>query len=141
MRTGTPVNVVLGEDPKSALAGLRPDVKGDPNLLHGKRSVFHYFNTGAFSAPTIPHGANYAYGNAGRNLIVGPGYINLDSSLSKEYSFENRYKLQVRLEAFNTMNSVHYSNPDGNFNSGTFGQINYTMGDNRVMQLAGKFTF
>jgi hypothetical protein len=39
------------------------------------------------------------------------------------------------------MNSVHYSNPDGNFNSGTFGQINYTMGDNRVMQLAGKFTF
>jgi hypothetical protein len=141
MRTGTPVNVVLGEDPKSALAGLRPNVKGDPNLPHGKRNVFHYFNTGAFSSPTIPHGANYAYGNAGRNLIVGPGYINLDSSLSKEYSFENRYKLQVRLEAFNTMNSVHYSNPDGNFNSGTFGQINYTMGDNRVMQIAGKFTF
>ena len=141
MRTGTPVNVVLGDDPKSALAGVRPNVKGDPSLPHSKRTVFKYFNTGAFSAPPVPQGSSYAYGNAGRNLIVGPGYINLDSSLAKEYSFENRYKLQLRLEAFNTMNSVHYSNPDGNFSSGTFGQINYTMGDNRVAQLAAKFIF
>jgi hypothetical protein len=139
--TGTPVNVVLGDNPKSALAGVRPDVKGDPNLTHDKRSVLKYFNTAAFSTPVIPQGSTYAYGNAGRNLIVGPGYINVDASLAKEFAFENRWKLQVRAEAFNAMNSVHYSNPDGNFSSGTFGQINYTMGDARKAQLAAKFIF
>jgi hypothetical protein len=141
MHTGTPVNVVLGNDPKSALAGVRPDITGDPNLPHGKRTVFQYFNTGAFSKPTIPHGQSFAYGNAGRNLIVGPGYINVDAALSKEFSLHEQWKLQVRAEAFNAMNSVHYSNPDGNLSSGTFGQINYTMGDNRKAQLAAKLIF
>jgi hypothetical protein len=140
MHTGTPVNVILGNDPKSALAGVRPNVKGDPNLPHDKRTVLKYFNTAAFSTPTIPQGANYAFGNAGRNLIVGPGFINVDASLAKEFTLENRWKLQLRAEAFNAMNSVHYSNPDGDFYSGTFGQINYA-GDPRKAQLAAKFIF
>ena len=73
---------------------------------------------------------------------MGPGYINLDSSVAKEYSIENRWKLQVRAEAFNTSNSVHYANPDGDFNSGTFGQITRVVGSsNRLAQLAAKFIF
>jgi hypothetical protein len=141
MRTGTPVNVILGDDPKSALAGLRPNVKGNPNLPHNKRTVLEYFNTSAFSAPVLHSGAAYAYGNAGRNLIVGPGFINVDASLSKVYTLENRWKLQLRAEAFNGMNSAHYSNPDGDLQSGTFGQINSTMGDQRRAQLAAKIIF
>ena len=141
MRTGTPVNVILGDDPKSALAGVRPDISGDPNLPHGKRSWRGYFNTAAFSAPVVPQGSAYAYGNAGRNLIVGPGFINIDASLAKDFKVENRWTLQVRGEAFNGTNSVHYSNPDGDFTSGTFGQINSTMGDQRRAQLAAKFIF
>lgn len=141
MRTGTPVNVILGDDPKSALAGVRPNVKGNPNLSRSKRNIFEYFNTAAFSAPAIPQGSAYAYGNAGRNLIVGPGFINVDASLAKEFVLENRWKLQIRAEAFNGLNSVHYSNPDGDFSSGTFGQIDYTQGDQRRAQLAAKFIF
>lgn len=141
MRTGTPVNVILGDDPKSALAGLRPNVTGNPNLSRGKRTIFKYFNTDAFSSPQIPQGAAYAYGNAGRNIVKGPNYINVDASLAKEFAIEGRWKLQVRAEAFNGMNFVHYSNPDGDFQSGTFGQILYTMGDQRRAQLAAKFIF
>jgi hypothetical protein len=139
--TGTPVNVVLGQDPKSSLAGLRPDVTGDPNLPHDKRNVLAYFDTAAFSAPEVPEGSSYAYGNAGRNIVRGPGFINVDASLAKEISLESRYKLQLRAEAFNGMNSVHYTNPDGNMGSPTFGQINSTMGDQRRAQLAAKFIF
>jgi hypothetical protein len=141
MHTGTPVNVVLGNDPKSALAGVRPDVSGNPNLPHDKRDVLAYFDTDAFSAPVVPKGSSYAYGNAGRNLITGPGFINVDASLAKEFALENSWKLQLRAEAFNGMNSVHYTNPDGNMGSPTFGQINSTMGDQRRAQLAAKFIF
>lgn len=140
MRSGNPVNVILGDDPKSALAGVRPNISGDPNLSRGKRNYLHYFNTAAFSAPVIPQGSAYAYGNAGRNLVVGPGFINIDASLAKDFKVENRWTLQVRAEAFNGTNSVHYSNPDGDLTSGTFGQINSTYNPRRA-QLAAKFIF
>jgi hypothetical protein len=139
--TGTPVNVILGNDPKSALAGVRPDVSGDPNLPHDKRNVLAYFNTAAFSTPGDQQGSVYVYGDAGRNIVTGPGFINVDASLAKEFALESRYKLQIRAEAFNGMNSVHYKNPDGDMGSPTFGQINSTMGDQRRAQLAAKFIF
>jgi hypothetical protein len=141
MHTGTPVNVILGDDPKSALAGLRPNVKSNPNLPHDKRNVLQYFDTAAFSKPVVSKGASYAYGDAGRNIVVGPAFINVDASLSKEYTLQDHWKLQLRAEAFNGMNSVHYNNPDGDFNNPTFGMINSTMGDQRRAQLAAKFIF
>lgn len=141
MHTGTPVNVILGDDPKSALAGLRPNVTGNPNIPHDKRTILKYFNTSAFSSPAVSKGSSYAYGDAGRNLIVGPGFINVDASLSKDYKLKEHWTLQLRAEAFNGMNSVHYNNPDGDFQSGTFGQINSTMGDQRKAQLAAKLIF
>jgi hypothetical protein len=140
MRSGTPVNVILGEDPKSALAGIRPNISGNPNLSRSKRTYMQYFDTSVFSVPVVPQNANYAYGNAGRNLVTGPGYINIDASLSKEFSIENRGRLEVRAETFNGTNSIHYTNPDGSMQSGTFGQILSTYGQRRC-QLAAKFTF
>jgi hypothetical protein len=142
MQTGTPVNVVRGSDPTAIFPGLRPDVTGNPNLPRGKRSYLNWFNTSAFSIPTNLQGLTAAPGNAGRNIVVGPAYVNLDSSLAKDFSIENRFTLQVRAEAFNTSNTVHLSNPDGDFSDGTFGQINTVQSNsNRVAQLAAKFIF
>ena len=150
MRTGTPVNVVRGNNPSAAFPGLRPDLVGDPVLPRDKRTLLHYFNTAAFSVadfncgnPNLPDTC-YVPGDAGRNLLYGPGFINLDSSLFKEFAWTERYRLQLRLEAFNTLNTPHFANPDGNFNDGTFGQISGQTGGqeaNRVVQIAGKFIF
>jgi hypothetical protein len=120
---------------------VRPNVKGDPNLPYDKRNVFEYFNIAAFSAPALTQGSSYAFGNAGRNLITGPGFINVDASLAKEFALENHWKLQIRADAFNAMNSVHYTNPDGNFQNGTSSFITSSMGDQRKAQLAAKFIF
>ena len=74
--------------------------------------------------------------------MVGPAYVNLDSSLAKEFKVREGWKLEVRAEAFNTSNTVHLSTPDGNLNSGTFGQIGGVVnGSNRLAQLAAKFIF
>jgi hypothetical protein len=115
---------------------LRPDVTGNPNLSRDKRDVLQYFDTKAFTTPAG------ALGSAGRNIVVGPAYVNLDASLAKEFTFESRWKLQLKAEAFNVSNTVHWANPDGNYNSGTFGQINRVMnGSNRLAQLAAKLNF
>jgi hypothetical protein len=153
MDSGTPVNVIRGGNPNGVLPGLRPDLVGNPTLPRSKRTLTHYFNTAAFSttrfncgAPTAPPNCNqYAPGTAGRNIIVGPGFINLDSSLFKEFAVTDRYRLQLRLEMFNTLNTPHFSGPDGNMSNGTFGAIQFqnngTSTANRIVQVAGKFIF
>jgi hypothetical protein len=142
LRAGNPVNVILGTNPTGSFPGLRPNLVGNPVLSHGKRSVAEWFNVDAFSKQTPTQGGAILAGTAGRNLFTGPGYLNLDSSVAKDFKVENRYTLQIRLEAFNTFNSEHYNNPDGNANDGTFGTITADNGSsNRVAQLAAKFIF
>jgi outer membrane receptor protein involved in Fe transport len=148
MHTGTPVNVVRGNNPISVLPGLRPDVIGNPVLPRGQRTQLEYFNTKAFAngnqyfncSGTGPNTCNNP-GDAARNLLYGPGYINLDSSLFKTFQMAERYNLELRLEMFNSFNTPHFDNPDGNENDATFGQINGTYSNQRIVQIAGKFIF
>jgi outer membrane receptor protein involved in Fe transport len=149
MRTGTPVNVIRGNNPTSVLPGLRPELVGNPVLPRGKRTLLEYFNTAAFSdsnqyfncSGTGPNTCNNP-GNAGRNLLYGPGYINLDSSLFKSFQLLERFQLQLRLELFNTFNTPHFDNPNANENStSNFGEITGTFGNQRIAQIAGKFIF
>jgi hypothetical protein len=149
MRTGTPVNIIRGNNPTSVLPGLRPDVVGNPVLPRGQRTLAHYFNTAAFvdssqyfnCTGTGPNTCN-APGDAARNLLYGPGYINLDSSLFKTFEMADRYHLELRLELFNTFNTPHFDNPDGDENDqGNFASITGTYGNQRIAQIAGKFIF
>jgi Carboxypeptidase regulatory-like domain len=140
--SGTPVNVTRGTNPASILPGLRPDVSGDPTIPRGQRSIYHWFNTSAFSVPSNIAGGSFLPGDAARNLVVGPAYVSLDSSLAKDFKIEDRFTLDVRAEAFNTANTVHLGNPNAGFNSGTFGQINSVLaGSDREAQLAVKVLF
>jgi hypothetical protein len=147
MQSGTPVNVVRGNNPTGSSAGLRPDLVGNPVLSRGKRTLARYFNTAAFSSARFnvqDPVAQVAPGDAGRNLFVGPGNINLDASLFKEVPILDRAKLQLRIETFNALNTPHFGNPDGNENNGTFGAItrqNGAANANRVVQLDVKVLF
>lgn len=148
MHTGTPVNVVRGA-PLNTCPGARPDLVGDPNGApptappgSGPPAApdrgYYAFNVAAFAVPTSLTGCTP--GTAGRNLIVGPGFINTDASIFKEFGIRENMKLQTRLELFNAFNTPHFNNPDGLFTDGTFGQIT-SVGEMRVVQLAAKFIF
>ena len=54
-----------------------------------------------------------------------PGYVDADlSALKNNYIGANqRFNLQLRLEAFNAFNHPVFSGPDAGVNDGTFGQI------------------
>jgi hypothetical protein len=80
-------------------------------------------------------------GNAGRNIIYGPGYTNEDMSLFKVLTLPREMKFQIRIEAFNLLNTAHYDNPIGNIAAGKqFGEITGGYSP-RVMQFAGRLTF
>ena len=145
-RTGLPVNVVRNAQ-KQPSPGLRPDLVGNPTLPRSQRTLDRYFNTRAFDAsrfncnpPTDP--TCLAPGTAGRNLVRGPGFVNFDYSLFKDFAFTENKKLQVRFEAFNLLNTPHFGNPQGNFGGGAdFGRIRRTVGNPRILQFAAKFLF
>lgn len=136
VHSGTPVNIVRGASVDTC-PGVRPNLVGDPNLSNpGSKE---WFNTAAFSNQGL---SGCEAGDAGRNIVRGPGYLNTDASLFKEVTVHERYKIQTRLEAFNLTNSVHLSNPDGVYSDGQkFGEISRGSGNMRILQLALKVLF
>jgi hypothetical protein len=109
-----------------------------PNLVAGQsvsipnRSAAHWFNPNAF-APSI-----LSYGNAPRNPVVGPGIHTADLSLFKSFKmpFNEHHSLQLRMEAFNSLNTPEFSNPGSSLGTSTFGQITSTRINNRILQFA-----
>ena len=100
------------------------------------RSHTQYLDKTMFSAP-----APYTFGNESRNDLVGPTYKNVDLNLSKTFPLAESLKVQFRAESFNIFNKTNYSTPDGNVQSGTFGQILSSAGPGRQLQFALKALF
>jgi hypothetical protein len=62
------------------------------------------------------------FGNAGRNMLEGPGYQNVTLAVVKSVGVR-RVRLQLRAEAFNLFNRVNLDLPDAFFGSPTFGRV------------------
>ena len=125
---------ILGSSP----AGLRPDQISDPNQGSGLKTRTNWFNTAAFTAPTIASGR---VGNAHRGTINGPGYSRIDVGLFRNFKITNGTTIQLRAEAFNVVNHTNWATVATTATStSTFGTITAAR-DPRIMQFAGKFTF
>lgn len=92
----------------------------DPELSSSERSVDRYFRTECFTTP-----APFTFGNAGRNILRGPGTSNLDLSLFKTvYINTDRHaSLQFRAEFFNIFNRPQFNNPNASIGSAEVGTI------------------
>jgi Carboxypeptidase regulatory-like domain len=66
-----------------------------------------YFNPLAFIQPLAG-----TYGNVGRNVLVGPSLEQVDLSLAKRWSLNERLALQFRGEAFNVLNHTNLNTPN-----------------------------
>jgi hypothetical protein len=137
LRSGLPVNVVRNSN-LIGYQGLRPNVNGDPNLDPSERTLARYFDTQTFSVAGL--GKTQA-GDAGRNIVTGPGSVNLDASLFRNIRMREGATLQLRIDAFNLSNTPHFANPNSDLSQGSFGSITQTIGNPRILQFAGKLSF
>jgi Carboxypeptidase regulatory-like domain/TonB dependent receptor-like, beta-barrel len=122
----------------------RPNLIGDPN--NGPKRWDKWFNTAAF-APATPG----TFGNAGRNVVIGPRNNIADFSVVKSTRINERLRLQFRSEFFNIFNHPNFSLPNVTVNSSGFGTITSTpdvangnpLGDGgpRQVQFALKLVF
>ena len=114
-------------------ANDRPNVAGNPELSN--RTTEQWFNTSAFAFP-----APGTFGNAGRNIVDGPGFQNVNVSLMKNTALSERLNLQFRAEAFNLFNHPNFNLPDNFLGSPTFGRITSAR-DPRHIQFGLKLLF
>jgi hypothetical protein len=150
-------------------AGQRPNIIGNPKLgshprLGGGNYGVTYFNTAAFSIPTVTPGFTGnvinagngpitvgPLGNLGRDTLNGPSNTGFDLALTRDFQIAKYGQLQARVEAFNVFNWTRLYDPTTTMNSPSFGQSiapsssstpGYsTSQDPRIMQFAMKFTF
>ena len=81
------------------------------------------------------------FGNAGRNILRGPGYAAFDLSLQRRLSFSQRFAATLRWDIFNMFDRANFGNPNTDITGSTVGTISTLAGDPRVMQFAIRFHF
>ena len=162
LQTGFPFSPQLGYNPTGSgdtRNPVRPDInpKSTGSLYtHGSTSTraARFFNPNAFLAP-----AYGTVGNLGRDTLTGPGYRNLDLSLSKTTEIAEAVRLQFRAEFFNILNHTNLQTPNAvvysagptqgtaasqnttAVSSPTAGVVTSTAGTSRQIQLGLKLLF
>ncbi len=124
-QTGRPFTVALQQDLDNSNTGRsnlgfgandRPNLIANPKLSNP--TVERWFNTAAFVTP--PFGS---FGNAGRNILDGPGSATVNASVVKNTQVLERLNVQFRAEAFNLFNRTNFNLPDIFVGSPTFGRV------------------
>lgn len=139
LRSGAPFTVTTGRDNNlDGASNDRPNLIGnaklDPNRSRAAAAA-RWFDPAAF-VPN-PVGAD---GNAGRNILDGPGIRNVDLGIFRNVRLREQLQLQVRGELTNAFNLVNLSAPTANLNSSVVGVIRNAR-EMRQLQLGVRMVF
>ncbi len=135
-QSGSPFTVQMpGDVNNDGLDADRPDRVGPGTIPKSARNIDQWFDTSAFTAPSA-----FGFGNAGRNILPGPGYQNWDLSLIKGTRFPNGHRLEFRLELFNAFNKANFEDPETTWGTSSFGQI-FGAKRAREIEIALKYSF
>ena len=140
-QTGLGLTATLGGSSVLNIGGerrARPNLIGNPELPDSQRTVARWFNIDAFQPAFNP--PQQAFGTAGVGIMRGPGYVNFDFTLAKNFNVSERRYFQFRTELFNAFNRANFGPPNIARDSGGFGQI-LSAANARIIQFGLKFYF
>jgi hypothetical protein len=146
-QSGIPFTVGSAEDFSNTGSG---DPRPDRTCSGvGQKSITNWFNQACF--PTTALQAALAsgtprFGNSGRNVLTGPGLVDVDTSLIKHFSIHENTGVDFRSDFFNLLNHPNFALPNSTIGSGTSGIISNTVpigtaGYNREIQLSLEMNF
>jgi hypothetical protein len=137
VQSGSPYTPTMANNNAGAQAGTqRPNVVGDPTL--SSPTIQQWFNPAAFAQPT-----QFTWGNAGRNMLRGPGYSSIDFSMAKTLVIPKweKGRVQIRLDSTNVINHTSFANPNASILGSSAGRITGTTVSGRTVQLGARFSF
>ena len=144
--SGSYFTVTTGlDDALTGIGAQRPNQVLSNPYCH-PTTVNCYINGKAFAQPALG-----TLGNTKANSLEGPGYVDVDISLSRRFAITERQGIEIRWETFNIANHTNLLNPGTSgiaaggtngtvLNSSTFGQLKSDVAP-RIMQFAVKYIF
>ena len=144
LESGSPFTVNLTSDnahngePVATRSNIseRPDLVCNPNS--GPKTPEQWFNTSCFALPTAS-----TYGDAGRDIVFGPGLNDFDATFQKNFAIRESMQLQFRADMFDFFNHPNFNQPNRFFlpaGAKPFGQITSAQ-DPRVTQFSLRLAF
>jgi hypothetical protein len=137
-QSGNPVNIVTSTSTVNGLPNtVRPDLVAPIRIVG---TANEWFDPSSFVAVN-------GFGNLGRNVVIGPGFHNVDLSVSREVRTPGDSRLQFRLDVFDLFNHENLGPPGNIVGTPAFGKITRTRlptgeaGSSRQLQLALRWTF
>jgi hypothetical protein len=109
--SGTPFTVTSNAASVNAPGNTQTadQVMDTVRILGGVGRGNSYFDPNAFAPVT-----GVRFGSAGRNSLRGPGLVNLDASLFRDFTVGGGAIVQFRAEVFNVTNRPAFNNPGAN---------------------------
>ncbi len=168
--SGVPLTITTNVNPSNALGSTNtPDLVGPIIILGNVQannpatggfancaatdSTCHYFQASSFAQVPAASATQARYGTAGRNILRGPGFFDLDTALLRDFPITERLRFQFRVSAFAVTNTPNFGNPQTNISQSNFGVITGTasgpqfsseagnLSGQRTFWFGGKFTF
>ncbi len=140
-QTGFPLQITQDTNFNSGFgyASQRPNATGVSPITSGslEERLSGYINPAAFSlAP------QFTFGNISRTLgMRGPGQVNWDMSLFKNFVIKEKLKSQFRFEALNALNTPLFYGPNVAYGNASFGKITSQANFSRQLEMALRFSF
>ena len=134
--SGLPFTVrVLGgtlDIDRGVSGSLRANLLPGESISVSNPTTKEWFNTAAFCQPETTVGnplstcinpGDSQFGDAGRNILEGPGQVSLNMSLNKTITIKEYRSLDLRITANNVFNMVYFTSLGTVVNSTTFGEV------------------
>jgi outer membrane receptor protein involved in Fe transport len=136
--TGQPLLILEGNADNTS----RPDYIGGRAVSSNYRSTLQYLNKSAFALIPVSSASGLPIrpGNIASGEVRGPGLWNLDLSVGKNFSITESFKLQIRMDAFNSLNHTNLSSFSTDLTNSAFGRFTNTLGA-RVVQLNARLSW
>jgi hypothetical protein len=151
LQSGNPINFVTTNGSFTGVATLRASVTGPVHTGYSPGTNNNATYVTYIQNPTVFYNQGNAFGNLGRNSVIGPGFANVDLAIIKNTAIHQTdhsdVRLQFRADIFDLANHPNFGQPNLTVGSSTFGLISSTRfptgdsGSSRQMQLALKLMF
>ncbi|HWB31631.1 MAG TPA: TonB-dependent receptor [Acidobacteriaceae bacterium] len=154
VQTGRPFTVIYGTNANASFSFNnqdRPNQVANPNT--GPKTVAQWFNTAAFTPATKVISTNAsggtatvgAFGTEHRNAVIGPGFVQWDATVQRNFALTEHYSFALLIQGFNVLNHPTFFNPTATsatagLGGSLYGQLTQA-NTGRDLQIAGKFFF
>ncbi len=111
IQSGNPINFHTTNTAFTGAGTLRPSITGPvitgySPATNGSATAITYIQN-----PAVFQNQGNAFGNLGRNTIIGPGFSDVDLSVQKSTKISERMRWEIRADAFDVLNHANFGQP------------------------------